>query len=104
MVRLQLSDRPGTGGLTSILGQKPLAPQDQTLSGYVREEFEALLRCGVFDPGFLHGVCERFREPISSDFGERFRDMCSFTPIRTPTSDFSHRFPDTHPIVIFLHD
>jgi len=57
MVRLQLSDRPGTGGLTSILGQKPLAPQDQTLSGYVREEFEALLRCGVFDPGFLHGVC-----------------------------------------------
>jgi len=36
-----------------------LAAQDRSLPEYVREEFEAFLRCGVLDHGFLRVVCEQ---------------------------------------------
>jgi len=35
-----------------------LAAQDRSLPEYVREEFEAFLRCGVLEHGFLRVVCE----------------------------------------------
>jgi len=35
-----------------------LAAQDRSLPTYVREEFEAFLRCGVLEHGFLRVVCE----------------------------------------------
>jgi len=36
-----------------------LAAQDRSLPEYVREEFEAFLRCGELDHGFLRVVCEQ---------------------------------------------
>ena len=36
-----------------------LAAQDRSLPAYVREEFEAFLRCGVLENGFLRVVCEQ---------------------------------------------
>ena len=36
-----------------------LTAEDRSLPEYVREEFEAFLRCGVLDHGFLRGVCEQ---------------------------------------------
>jgi len=35
-----------------------LAVQDRSLPEYVCEEFEAFLRCGVLEHGFLRVVCE----------------------------------------------
>ncbi|MFO0041701.1 MAG: transposase zinc-binding domain-containing protein, partial [Pseudomonadota bacterium] len=35
-----------------------LAAQDRPLPAYVREAFEAYLRCGVLEHGFLRVVCE----------------------------------------------
>jgi len=37
-----------------------LAAQDRSLPEYVREEFEAFLRCGVLENGFLRVVCEHY--------------------------------------------
>jgi len=36
-----------------------LAAQDRSLPEYVREEFEAFLRCGLLDHGFLRVACEQ---------------------------------------------
>ena len=36
-----------------------LETQDRSLPEYVREEFEAFLRCGVLKQGFLRMVCEQ---------------------------------------------
>jgi len=36
-----------------------LEAQDRSLPGYVREDFEAFLRCGVLEHGFLRVVCEQ---------------------------------------------
>ena len=35
-----------------------LEAEDRSLPAYVREEFDAYLRCGVLDHGFLRVVCE----------------------------------------------
>ena len=35
-----------------------LEAEERSLPAYVREEFEAFLRCGVLDHGFLRVVCE----------------------------------------------
>jgi len=37
----------------------PLTAEDRSLPEYVREEFEAFLRCGVLEHGFLRVVCEQ---------------------------------------------
>jgi len=36
-----------------------LTAEDRSLPEYVREEFEAFLRCGVLENGFLRVVCEQ---------------------------------------------
>jgi len=36
-----------------------LTAEDRSLPAYVREEFEAFLRCGVLENGFLRVVCEQ---------------------------------------------
>jgi len=36
-----------------------LTAQDRSLPEYVREEFEAFLRCGVLEHGFLRVACEQ---------------------------------------------
>jgi hypothetical protein len=38
-----------------------LAAEDRSLPEYVREEFDAYLRCGVLGHGFLRVVCEQCR-------------------------------------------
>lgn len=38
-----------------------LAHEGRALPGYVREEFDAFLRCGVLEHGFLRVVCEQCR-------------------------------------------
>jgi len=41
-----------------------LTAQDRSLPEYVREEFEAFLRCGVLDHGSLRVVCEHCHADI----------------------------------------
>ena len=38
-----------------------LEAEDRCLPAYVREEFDAYLRCGVLEHGFLRVVCEQCR-------------------------------------------
>ena len=45
--------------LQAASGRARLGPQDRSLPEYVREEFEAFLRCGVLENGFLRAVCEQ---------------------------------------------
>jgi len=38
-----------------------LTAEDRSLPEYVREEFEAFLRCGVLENGFLRAVCGHYQ-------------------------------------------
>jgi len=53
-----------------------LAAEDRSLPEYVREEFDAYLRCGVLDHGFLRVVCEQCRSERLVAFSCKKRGLC----------------------------
>ena len=53
-----------------------LAAQDGSLPEYVREEFEAFLRCGVLEHGFLRVVCEQCHAERLLAFSCKKRGFC----------------------------
>ena len=53
-----------------------LATQDRSLPEYVREEFEAFLRCGVLENGFLRVVCEQCHAERLLAFSCKKRGFC----------------------------
>ncbi|MDP2183912.1 MAG: transposase [Pseudolabrys sp.] len=53
-----------------------LVQEDRSLPAYVREEFEAFLRCGVLDHGFLRVVCEQCRDERLVAFSCKKRGFC----------------------------
>ena len=63
-------------------GQKPidflaqLAAQDRPLPAYVREAFEAYLRCGVLEHDFLRVVCEQCHAERLVAFSCKKRGFC----------------------------
>jgi len=53
-----------------------LAAEDRSLPGYVREEFEAFLRCGVLKHVFLRVVCEQCHAERLLAFSCKRRGFC----------------------------
>jgi len=53
-----------------------LAAQDRPLPGYVREEFDAFLRCGVLDHAFLRVGCEQREADRLLTFSCKKRGFC----------------------------
>ena len=53
-----------------------LSAQDRSLPEYVREEFEAFLRCGVLEHGFLRVVCEQCHAERLLAFSCKKRGFC----------------------------
>ena len=53
-----------------------LEAEDRSLPEYVREEFEAFLRCGVLDHGFLRVVCEQCHAERLVAFSCKKRGFC----------------------------
>jgi hypothetical protein len=53
-----------------------LAAQDHPLPAYVREAFEAYLRCGVLEHGFLRVVCEQCHAERLVAFSCKLRGLC----------------------------
>ena len=53
-----------------------LEAEDRALPAYVREEFEAFLRCGVLDHGFLRVVCEHCHAERLVAFSCKKRGFC----------------------------
>lgn len=53
-----------------------LEAEDRSLPAYVREEFEAFLRCGVLDHGFLRVVCEHCHAERLVAFSCKKRGFC----------------------------
>ena len=53
-----------------------LAPEDRAVPAYVREEFEAYLRCGVLDHGFLRVACEHCHAERLVAFSCKKRGFC----------------------------
>ena len=53
-----------------------LEAEDRSLPAYVREEFEAFLRCGVLDHGFLRVVCEQCHAERLVAFSCKKRGFC----------------------------
>lgn len=50
--------------------------EDRSLPEYVREEFDAYLRCGVLDHGFLRVACEQCRAETLVAFSCKKRGFC----------------------------
>jgi len=53
-----------------------LEAEDRSLRGYVRDEFEAFLRCGVLNHGFLRVVCEQCQAERLLAFSCKKRGFC----------------------------
>jgi hypothetical protein len=53
-----------------------LEAEDRSLPAYVREEFDAYLRCGVLEHGFLRVVCEQCRAERLLAFSCKKRGFC----------------------------
>ena len=53
-----------------------LEAEDRSLPAYVREEFDAYLRCGVLDYGCLRVVCEQCRGESLVAFSCKKRGLC----------------------------
>ena len=53
-----------------------LEAEDRSLPAYVREEFEAFLRCGVLENGFLRVVCEHCHAERLLAFSCKKRGFC----------------------------
>ena len=53
-----------------------LEAEERSLPAYVRDEFEAFLRCGVLDHGFLRVVCEHCHAERLVAFSCKKRGFC----------------------------
>ena len=53
-----------------------LEAEDRSLPAYVREAFEAYLRCGVLEHGFLRVVCEQCHAERLVAFSSKHRGFC----------------------------
>jgi hypothetical protein len=67
-----------------------LEAEDRSLPEYVREEFEAFLRCGVLDHGFLRVVCEHCRAERLVAFSCKKRGFCSSCGARRMAESSRH--------------
>jgi len=67
-----------------------LAVEDRSLPEYVREEFEAFLRCGVLDHGFLRVVCEQCHAERLLAFSCRKRGFCPSCAARRMAESARH--------------
>jgi hypothetical protein len=71
-----------------------LAAQDRPLPGYVREAFEAYLRCGVLEHGFLRVVCEQCQAERLVAFSCKKRGFCPSCGARRMAESSRHLVDD----------
>ena len=71
-----------------------LAAQDRPLPAYVREAFDAYLRCGVLDHGFLRVVCEQCHAERLVAFSCKQRGFCPSCGARRMAESARHLVED----------
>jgi len=71
-----------------------LAAQDRPLPAYVREAFEAYLRCGVLEHGFLRVVCEQCHAERLVAFSCKQRGFCPSCGARRMAESARHLVDD----------
>ena len=71
-----------------------LAAQDRPLPAYVREAFEAYLRCGVLEHGFLRVVCEQCHAERLVAFSCKQRGFCPSCGARRMAESARHLADD----------
>jgi len=71
-----------------------LAAQDRPLPAYVREAFEAYLRCGVLEHGFLRVVCEQCHAERLVAFSCKQRGFCPSCGARRMAESARHLVED----------
>jgi len=71
-----------------------LSAQDRSLPEYVREEFEAFLRCGVLEHGFLRVVCEQCHAERLLAFSCKKRGFCPSCGARRMAESARHLVED----------
>ncbi len=71
-----------------------LAAQDRPLPTYVREAFEAYLRCGVLKHGFLRVVCEQCHAERLVAFSCKQRGFCPSCGARRMAESARHLADD----------
>ncbi|MFN9740171.1 MAG: transposase zinc-binding domain-containing protein, partial [Pseudomonadota bacterium] len=71
-----------------------LAAQDRPLPTYVREAFEAYLRCGVLEHGFLRVVCEQCHAERLVAFSCKQRGFCPSCGARRMAESARHLADD----------
>ena len=67
-----------------------LAERDASLPGFVRKEFEAYLRCGRLEHGFLRVKCSRCRQEHLVEFSCRRRGFCPSCGARRMVESAAH--------------
>jgi len=76
--------------LQAAFGRARLEAQDRSLPEYVREEFEAFLRCGVLENGFLRAVCEQCHTEQQPAFSSKKRGFCPSCSARRMAESARH--------------
>ncbi len=71
-----------------------LADEGRTLPGYVREEFDAFLRCGVLEHGFVRVVCEHCHAERLVAFSCKKRGFCPSCGARRMAESARHLVED----------
>ncbi len=64
-----------------------LSEQGASLPGFVREEFDAYLRCGRLEHGFVRAKCERCRYEHLAPFSCKRRGFCPSCGARRMVDD-----------------
>ena len=71
-----------------------MVAQDRPLPAYVREAFEAYLRCGVLEHGFLRVVCEHCHAERLVEFSCKQRGFCPSCGARRMAESARHLVED----------